>query len=491
VSIAALGLVRMALAGAAAADLDDSSLRGSLSNVFSSTGYSRWDGVNFGVHAGVANMDTDFGNSTGPKVAYILRNTTVEKEYSPSSWTTLSSNVTSGRSYGAFLGYNVQWDQFVVGFDAAYNRVSGMETSASDSIGRQFKTSDGFYNDVTVSGQSTIKLLDYASLRGRAGYAFDQFLPYAVLGGAVGRFNYTNSATVKASGTDASGGGGCQELAEHRETCLDRAADPAFLLDHEHGRSLDLAGPPQVLALDESPRLGDLTAEAHDDVSGDVRMPRESRQDTLELQVLRPVRRHGASALVRECEHAVHRRVCGQLVSSDSVRDATAYRCRAVGHTDDGHVVAGTHAPVGAHIAGEVSLAGAQVRGSRRWISGGRERVRPIERADSAVVAVHVAPRLNVPRRDANPLAVLPDRRADWYLQEADLVPRGDRLEHGELAIAEADLIPGREWHHGHCDVVLGGEAYDGARRGHGPTRTAKGRRILGRRSTSDAMGRS
>ena len=207
-SIAALGLVRMALAGAAAADLDDSSLRGSLSNVFSSTGYSRWDGVNFGVHVGVANMDTDFGNSTGPKVAYILRNTTVEKEYSPSSWTTLSSNVTSGRSYGAFLGYNVQWDQFVVGFDAAYNRVSGMETSASDSIGRQFKTSDGFYNDVTVSGQSTIKLLDYASLRGRAGYAFDQFLPYAVLGGAVGRFNYTNSATVKASGTDASGGGG-------------------------------------------------------------------------------------------------------------------------------------------------------------------------------------------------------------------------------------------------------------------------------------------
>jgi outer membrane immunogenic protein len=33
-------------------------------------------------------------------------------------------------------------------------------------------------------------------VRARAGYAFGQFLPYAVLGGAVGRFDYTNTSTV-------------------------------------------------------------------------------------------------------------------------------------------------------------------------------------------------------------------------------------------------------------------------------------------------------
>ena len=43
---------------------------------------------------------------------------------------------------------------------------------------------------------SSIKLIDYGTFRGRAGYAFGQFLPYAVLGGAVGRFNYTNTSTV-------------------------------------------------------------------------------------------------------------------------------------------------------------------------------------------------------------------------------------------------------------------------------------------------------
>ena len=188
---------------------------------------------------------------------------------------------------------------------------------------------------------------------------------------------------------DAPGRGrGRQEFAERRETCLHGAADPALLLDHEHGRPLDLAGAPQVLALDQSTRLGDLAAEAHDDVAAHVGMPREPREDALELQVLRAVRRHAASALVRQREHAVHRRVCGQLVGSHPVRDETAHRCRAVGHADDGHVVARAHAPVGADIAKEGALAGAHVRGSRWWISGSRKGIRPIERADGAVVAV-------------------------------------------------------------------------------------------------------
>ena len=48
---------------------------------------------------------------------------------------------------------------------------------------------------MTIKAQSSIKLVDYATLRARAGYAFGQFLPYALVGGAVGRFNYSTSAT--------------------------------------------------------------------------------------------------------------------------------------------------------------------------------------------------------------------------------------------------------------------------------------------------------
>jgi outer membrane immunogenic protein len=141
-------------------------------------------------------MNTTFGNGTSSLIAYLLRNTTVENEFSPSSWTTLPSNTTNGRQFGAFLGYNFQWDQLVIGFDGAYNRPSTLESFASDSITRRGFTSDGILHVLTIDAQSSLKLIDYATLRARAGYAIGQFLPYAVVGGAVGRFNYSNSATA-------------------------------------------------------------------------------------------------------------------------------------------------------------------------------------------------------------------------------------------------------------------------------------------------------
>jgi outer membrane immunogenic protein len=205
VGAAALGLILLAPVGASAADLDDSALRGSFSNMFSTSSYSRWDGFNFGAHIGLSNMNTDFGNSTSSLVAFILRNSTLENEAAPSNWTTLPSNTTNGRAYGVFLGYNYQWEQLVLGFDLAYNRPSTLESSASDSISRTVTTSDGVQNDVTIAAQSSLKLVDYATLRGRAGYAFGQFLPYAVLGVAAGRFNYTNTATVTVIQTPSGG----------------------------------------------------------------------------------------------------------------------------------------------------------------------------------------------------------------------------------------------------------------------------------------------
>ena len=45
-----------------------------------------------------------------------------------------------------------------------------------------------------------MKLVDYATLRGRAGYAFGNFLPYAVIGAAAGRFNYATTVTVHSAG---------------------------------------------------------------------------------------------------------------------------------------------------------------------------------------------------------------------------------------------------------------------------------------------------
>jgi opacity protein-like surface antigen len=199
VGLAALALILLAPAVANAQDV----LRGAFGSGGSIT---RWDGVNFGVSLGLTNMNTDFGNSTSDLVAYSLRNTEVEDQFSPSSWTALPSNTTNGQQFGAFLGYNWQWDQLVIGADVGYSRMSSLQTSASDTISRQVVTSpDDVNNSVTITAQSSVKLIDYATMRARFGYAMGQFLPYAILGGAVGRFNYANTETTNDVGTPPAG----------------------------------------------------------------------------------------------------------------------------------------------------------------------------------------------------------------------------------------------------------------------------------------------
>jgi outer membrane immunogenic protein len=166
-------------------------LRGSLEPSF-----ARWDGWQFGVLAGYGNLNTDFGNTASEQVAFILRNSTLEAEGAPSSWTTLPKNTTNGPVFGAFVAYNWQWSELVLGLDLAYKYPSILKSSVGGSIERLFDTSDNVQHDVTIAAQSSFKLVDYATLRARAGYAVGQFLPYAVAGVAVGRFNFGTSVTV-------------------------------------------------------------------------------------------------------------------------------------------------------------------------------------------------------------------------------------------------------------------------------------------------------
>jgi outer membrane immunogenic protein len=199
---AAFGLLLIAQS-AVAADMDDSSLRGPLSPQSSTASYANWDGVYFGAQVGVANMNTDFGNAASQWVGNNLSNTTLGEQYNVSSWALMPTNTINGQSYGAFLGYNVQWEELVFGFDMAYNHMSSMASSSSaGSINRTVTTSDGTYL-VNISGQqASNELIDYATLRGRAGYAFGQFLPYVVVGAAVGRFDYTTTANLQVCGPD-------------------------------------------------------------------------------------------------------------------------------------------------------------------------------------------------------------------------------------------------------------------------------------------------
>jgi outer membrane immunogenic protein len=256
VGIAAGLLLAVAAGQARAADWLDDTLRGS----FSSPGYVRWDGLHLGAQIGLSNMNTNFGDSTSDQIAYVLRNTTLENEQSPSSWTTLPANTSSGRSYGAFLGYNWQWGEMVVGLDGAYTRFSSLQTSASDSLTRVVTLSDNTTDSVTIDAQSSLKLVDYATLRARAGYAIGQFLPYAVLGVAVGRFSYSRNSTVTVDQTPL--GGATQHIVLPTQTdSKDNAISAGPLI----GLGVDVAVLPNVFLRAEWEyaafgRVGDMRA---------------------------------------------------------------------------------------------------------------------------------------------------------------------------------------------------------------------------------------
>lgn len=241
-NVVAAALIVVSIGSARAADLpddDDSWLRGSFSDT---PGYVRWDGIQIGAQMGLSSLNANFGNSTSSQISYILRNTTIENEGNVSGWTTLPSSTSNSRQFGGFIGYNWQWSEVVLGVDLAYNYMSSLEASASDSMGRVFNTSDGFRNTVDVTSSSSIKLVDYATLRGRAGYAIGQFLPYAMLGIAVGRFNYANAATVHASGTNAAAG---TSYGPFTGSASD-AKNNAFAIGFLGGVGLDLALLPNV-----------------------------------------------------------------------------------------------------------------------------------------------------------------------------------------------------------------------------------------------------
>jgi opacity protein-like surface antigen len=109
-------------------------LRGSVAPDF-----IRWDCWQFDILAGYTNLDLPGGNTV------------------------------NGPVFGGFLGYNFQWDQLVIGFDIGYKYASVLDFSTAT---------------------THFKLVDYVPARARAGYAIGTFLPYALVGVAVGRFNY-------------------------------------------------------------------------------------------------------------------------------------------------------------------------------------------------------------------------------------------------------------------------------------------------------------
>jgi opacity protein-like surface antigen len=199
--VVAFGLLGFA-SHAEAQIFDTPTLRGTSPFIPAAPKYRRWDGFYAGGQVGYSAISANFSAGVSDLVANILRNTIVQNEFAPSQWVNLPSRSEPGASYGAFLGYSIQFEDTIIGVEGNYNRVSA-KMSSSDTIARNVNTSDGYSNDVTVSGSASFEITDVATVRMRAGWVKDWFIPYGFVGVAIGRGGSVRSASVSINGFDA------------------------------------------------------------------------------------------------------------------------------------------------------------------------------------------------------------------------------------------------------------------------------------------------
>jgi outer membrane immunogenic protein len=183
-----------------AQEFDVPTLRGTSPFIPAAPTYTRWAGFYFGGQVGHSSSEMNFAGATESLVAHILRNTALENSERPSEWTVLGKANPSGRSYGLFAGYNVQFSDVIFGVDLHYNRSGFSANAPVTPIGRSVVVNGVEYN-VDISGSASMRITDYGAARLRAGWVVNNFLPYGTVGLAVGRANIARSATL--SGTQS------------------------------------------------------------------------------------------------------------------------------------------------------------------------------------------------------------------------------------------------------------------------------------------------
>jgi len=180
--------------GAKAADLPI--LRGSFTDGLTTTSVN-WQGFYAGGQVGYGSSDENFTGSNTNMINALLDHNIIQ-EMQVSAWN-LGMGKQSARTtgFGAFAGYNWQWDDVVLGVETSWLHGSfGGAARGFKELVTPNPMADGYYHDVAVNSLSSISITDMATFRGRVAYAWGCFLPYAFGGFALGNANIVHSVTI-------------------------------------------------------------------------------------------------------------------------------------------------------------------------------------------------------------------------------------------------------------------------------------------------------
>lgn len=189
-----------AVASSAAAQEFGPALRGA--EPITEPSYPHWGGFYAGGDIDFGSGNVDFSNASMAPLTYALRDTFIEENFNPSAWPLLGSSTVQSTFVGGFAGYDMQWEEVILGAEVTYGHPNVTATAPGTPMGRTYTEAPDSTGAITeyeidANASASLHLTDYATLRGRAGWAVNNtFLPYGFAGLAIGRATYTSSSTV-------------------------------------------------------------------------------------------------------------------------------------------------------------------------------------------------------------------------------------------------------------------------------------------------------
>lgn len=201
-----------------------------------------WEGGYIGAFAGYSQANFQNTSALRGPLAYMLRDLVIEREAQLSTKLLPRADDASTQGYGVFAGYNVQFDEAVLGFEVDFTRAR-MKGVSSDSYARRFGASNGLDYSSQLSGSVSGEINDLGTLRARAGVTMGSFLPYVTGGVALARATTTRTASVNIVERNPLDGSVTGRLVDSQTI----GPKESFVLGYTGGVGVDMAITPNVM----------------------------------------------------------------------------------------------------------------------------------------------------------------------------------------------------------------------------------------------------